>query len=409
MSSITNPNPQLNEMNDLLSFLYDKQISHIINPYEGWNYISKLMYLYILSKHKNDCIIVSKNSAIDLIIYLDLDTKSVTKLDYPATNSIEYFSKINDCLLSGLKLVALPLAIRFTKDNKLTDAGHHNMIIFNLITKEAYRFEPHGYQYMLDDLYNSIDEQLKNDFENIGNFKYNSAKVVCPRKGFQVIESQIPYELDEQGYCGAWSYFFLDLVFTYPNMDITNITNKALEILKDDPYIIRNFIRSYVKFVHVEINTIIEKVFDINDPYDNPTKIKKILDDIHMNKWGIGLTRLYTDKIVNYINKKLIDQAHKPKLLLEKINSKIDIKSFKPSIRLQKESVAIPSMFDMKSFKPAKELLKETSMFDMKSFKPAKELLKETSMFDIKSFKPAKELLKGGKRKSKRMRKKEGK
>jgi hypothetical protein len=421
MSSINNP--QLNELNDLLSFIYDKQISHIINPYEGWNYISKLMYLYILSKYNNDCIIVSKNNAIDLTLYLDIKDKSVVKVIYPANDGIEYFNKIENCKNNGLKLVALPFSIRFMKNKKMVDDGHHNMIIFNLITMEVYRFEPHGYQYMLDEEYNSIDNQLRHDFENIGGFKYNSAKVVCPKKGFQAIETEIEYGLNEVGYCAAWSYFFLDLVFTYENMHISDIMNKALEIFKNDPNTIRNFIRSYVKFIRIEIDNIVEIIFDINDPYDNPTKIKKILNDIHMNKWGSGITKLYTDKIANYINNRLIEQAAKksiksPKKLLKETSIIFDIKSVKPTKELLKETPSMydiksfkstkellketPTMFDIKSFKSSKELLKETpSLFDIKSFKSAKELLKETpTIFNIKSFKPAKELLKGGKRKS---------
>jgi hypothetical protein len=435
---------RLNELKDLLNFLYDKKISHVINPYEGWNYISKLMYLYILSKHNNDCIIVSQQkNRIDIMLYLDYDNKSFIKLEYPANDLEDYFSKITNCKNRGLTFIALPLSIRFLKKNKLVDDGHQNMIVINLITNEVYRFEPHGYQYMLEDEYNSIDDALKNEFENKMNFKYNSAKVVCPRKGFQVLESDIKYEIGEVGYCAAWSYFFLDLVFTYPNMNITDVVTKALDILNNDPETIRNFIRSYVRFISIEVDSIIEKVFDINNPYDNPTKIKKILNDIEMNKWGVGITRLYTDKISDYINQQLINQAHKPyqlsssnktpkissitkpsKVLLEDTPNMFDIKSFKPSkvlledtpnmfdIKSFKPSKVLledtPTMFDIKSFKPSKVLLEDTpTMFDIKSFKPSKVLLEDTpNMFDIKSFKPSKVLLKGGKRKSNKMIKK---
>jgi hypothetical protein len=385
----SNINPQLNELNDLVNFLYDKKISHVINPYEGWIYISKLMYLYILSKHHNDCIIVAdnKDDDIDLRLFLDYDTKSVIQLIYPAKNIQDYYSKINNCKNSGLTFVALPLTISFLQNNNIMNIGHHNMIVINLKTREVYRFEPHGYQYMLDDAYNSIDDVLKNDFENKLNFKYNSAKIVCPRKGFQALESDIELELGEVGYCVAWSYFFLDLILTYPNMFIADVVSKSLDILNNDPLIIRNFIRSYVRFVDIEIENIIEKVFDVNNPYDNPTAVKEKLKSYDMTTWEKGILTYYTNDIKKYINTRLINQAHK--------QHKFDIKAFKPSSGLLKDT---SQKLDITAFKPSSGLLKDTSQkLDITAFKPSSGLLKDTSQkLDITAFKPSSQLLKGG-------------
>jgi hypothetical protein len=317
----------------LLDILYDKKVSKDVNPFIGSNLIKKIMYLFILSKHNNDCMIAGKSRngdfIVDLSLKFDEDENEIYDVLFPVEDTLveTYFDTIQKC---NTNFVALPLTIEFYENGIMT-GRHQNMIIINLVKKEIYRFEPHGERTFDRSEYHKIDDTLEyifteqiSEYNSEYQFKYIRPASVCPFAiGFQQIEQQVITEYNEPaGYCVAWSYLIIDIVLEHPDKDIDYIMTKLTYTLGFNPDNLRNYIRSYVKFVIIEIEKILDLVF--GEDYENkePAEIKEIVDiitkpykkrlrEIPPHEWDSDKELEQASiikKINNHINKRLLEQ-----------------------------------------------------------------------------------------------------
>jgi hypothetical protein len=166
-SSITNDDiksSSSNEIVDILQFLKDGKISYIINPYAP--IVGKLLYLYVLQKHNNDCLIVNQNGSYDaeMLLIDNNDNISISNFEFPIEVET-YFNKIENCKNNGLKFVALPLVININNHKGKFLASHQNMLIFNLQTNEVYHFEPYGEFYANDNRFITVNNNLQFFFD----------------------------------------------------------------------------------------------------------------------------------------------------------------------------------------------------------------------------------------------------
>ena len=113
---------------------------------------------------------------------------------------------------------------------------HANICIYDKINKTIERFEPFGYNSLLDAdiLDNRLEKYFKN---NYGNIKYIKPKDYLNKIKFQIIsDDNNPNNKklgDPFGYCLAWTYWYLELKINNPDDEPSDLINNAYnEIIK---------------------------------------------------------------------------------------------------------------------------------------------------------------------------------
>jgi hypothetical protein len=264
---------------------------------------------------------------VDLSLKFDEDKNEIYDVLFPVEDKLveTYFDTIQKCNTS---FVALPLSLMFYEKGKLRSA-HQNMIIINLVRKEIYRFEPHGERTYGRSEYHKIDDTLETIFTEDLNFynseyqfKYIRPASICPI-GFQQIEETATKEYNEpRGYCVAWSYLIIDILLGHPDKDVEYIMSRVIGALGFRPNNLRNYIRSYVKFVIIEIEKIIDLIFGEDHKNKEPAEIKEIVriitEPYKKQLREVPATQWHSDKeleeasiikkVNNYINKRLLEQ-----------------------------------------------------------------------------------------------------
>ena len=281
---------------EILQFERGKPVNFIC-----WNSMSIFLYLYILSKHKNDCVI-------------DILTPSINQLP----DSIQTIWKDGGNIFSnsqiGVSFKMLKIEeikeklynkyIECAKNNKLLVIplnliGHQNMLIFNYKLLQIERYEPHGIGTQGKD--NKVNDgyiknlvnffiNKKKDFKGgskeiedynkfiTPSFRFSPSLESCPKipenfkkyaeirrdamnqnKGLQSFDGTSKQMKEKQieeitgiiytdpgGFCCMWSYLQMDFRLSNPKLQPNELGNKIIEKYKDNPaQLIRNFIRGY--------------------------------------------------------------------------------------------------------------------------------------------------------------------
>lgn len=154
---------------------------------------------------------------------------------------------LRECWLNSRKpYVFQPVEIR-----SRVGGSHANAIIIDVRNKRAERFEPHGSRargIFPDFKYDSLDARLKAFFKGI-NVTYESATEICPYVGPQSAEDD---DRTINGYCAAWSLWYVDFRMAYPDMSVKDLVNnmvaKSLEYSRTGK--IREYLRRYLTQVY---------------------------------------------------------------------------------------------------------------------------------------------------------------
>lgn len=258
----------------LLKFSQDEPVSFIC--YAG---LSSFIYLHILARHKNDCVIdilVSKRGkklefvnkdGSNLFVFgkeLGVSPDMLTKDEIKQ----RLLNKYNECVKNN-KLLAVPLSL----------PRHQNMLIFNHKLKQIERYEPHGIgtggveNTTLD---NKIKSLVKYFNDNGVEMKFSPSLESCPKipksftkyqevrldglnqkKGLQSFDGTEEQRKqivrmgnnlikDPGGFCCMWSYLQMDFRLSNPKLKPNELGNKIIEKYKDNPApFFRKFIRGY--------------------------------------------------------------------------------------------------------------------------------------------------------------------
>ncbi len=145
-----------------------------------------------------------------------------------------------------------------------TEGAHDNIMIIDRTKKTAEIFEPHGGTTMLFSR-EEFDKEMKKKLKNYYDLTYIPSSEFCPQ--FQVTRRHIK-NIDPEGYCGAWSMWYGHMRLEYPDLDRKALLNIMIKEFKNDPRIMRRYIRNYAQFL----------LKWIKEYKDNPKKIKEILD-----------------------------------------------------------------------------------------------------------------------------------
>lgn len=288
--------------------IYEKEsIDHPV-PFAFINDITATLYMsVIMKKHNNDCVLLMErraNNASDksrgvggkkmitiiikengsVFITDTISTRAYTQLD--SNDKMNDFAKIIakrylECK-KHKKALAIPIAFQF--DN---GGAHANILIFNFERNELERFEPHGavmtsrplsFTNGLNKTFKTLTSLINKNLPADEQLTFIPPYKICIRglKSFQSYENdnikEHLFKSDEfggyevlvtkdDGYCGAFSLFYLDLRLTELKKSGLDIFQEVTAEISKNPAIFKNFIRGLtnkflketVKLLHIAI------------------------------------------------------------------------------------------------------------------------------------------------------------
>jgi hypothetical protein len=237
---------------DLLKFTVNNKFETEPIPFAGYSWASHMLIIYLLKKHKNDCVIWGEEfgSMFDIIrdVLLFEPPISGNRFMPDEEKHKKFLKKIKKCSEKGF-MVLIPLSIKLDafKPNR-----HANMIIYDGKNKVLEHFEP-------DQTFDSITlaHELKKFFRKykiLPKHKYHYFKKLCPNIPLQDIEKRFIKQekkengfviADPPGFCVAWSFFYADLRLTFPDSTPDQVLSMVSVILKSKPKLFRQFIRGF--------------------------------------------------------------------------------------------------------------------------------------------------------------------
>jgi hypothetical protein len=144
---------------------------------------------------------------------------------------------------------------------------HANIILYDKKNKSAERFEPFGYNSLIDA--DVLDEKIKKYLEKIfGTITYTSPKDYLSKIKFQLISDDANPKIrklgDPLGYCLAWTYWYLELRIGNPDIELYELIQKSFQKIKTlyghtNDFLL-NFIRDYAKTLDEIKNEMLLKV-----------------------------------------------------------------------------------------------------------------------------------------------------
>jgi ankyrin repeat protein len=190
------------------------------------------------------------------------------------------------------------IMIKITVFNQ-DDGLHANSLIFDKQTGRCEHFEPYGFVYFQE--YIDLDEYLKELFMNLTRiycsehniqYSYYGPKFSNIRNGLQMLSSDhlLMYRKigDPQGYCLAWSLWYIESRIKYPEWSYDEIVDQVISELIHTEYNGRNIFIDYIRNYSIELDKEKTKLlheFDIPDEAINDI----MFDDVNLQKYKIGL------------------------------------------------------------------------------------------------------------------------
>lgn len=191
--------------------------------------------------------------------------------------------------VNNQRYVMIKITLGFAVDVTL----HANVLLYDRLKKEAWRFEPYGTSKIMRNkaLDNLLYDQLKIVYGD--DVKYYNPDEYLEGINFQLVSegmysSQGGRNLgDPLGYCLAWSLWFVDVVLSHPDMHPKDIVHSLFtkkdinEILSeeegeaiDSSNYYLDFIRRYAKKLDIEKNNILQswgvkKYYMYNNVFNN--------------------------------------------------------------------------------------------------------------------------------------------
>ena len=232
--------------------------------------ISVYGYVYLLYHFKSSCSVYFTDALL---------TKQTSALVFKAPDTLNYpqdlGEQLEDCIKRGTQTICLLLSIRGSS------WAHMNVLIYKPFLKTIERFEPHGNILRLSDRPDSQPYDLHFDQTEFYDFNLNSNLTklftktlqpylkehtpifipnfeVCPRLGFQAIESKITSE-NESGFCQVWSLWLMHLSLLNPLVETSTLISTCLMIGEHHPDYFRSLIRGYYALINEETDDFLKE------------------------------------------------------------------------------------------------------------------------------------------------------
>jgi hypothetical protein len=190
-----------------------------------------------------------------------------------------------------IRFYAIPIGIEVNVNNN--NYGHANFLLFDFVTLEVERFEPHGSEpphginynaYLLDNLLKTTINEFKLDLKYITPYDY------LPKIGFQIKEI---YELkndyigDPNGFCAVWCFWWIDIRIKNPDINRNKLFHLLTKEMINEKYSYKKIIRDYSYYITSLRDKILSTVgININDWINDTlnTDQKSLLNNIYQTE-----------------------------------------------------------------------------------------------------------------------------
>ena len=249
------PTPTYGKTLEELMTTYINQKIDTVIPYDCFQSSNIMMFIHLIENNKNACIYNILRYGILKVVDNTLSFNSKTHRN----NFIESIRNQYALCKKNKKILCIPMQLLFKGDG----GGYHlNMIIMNPFRNEVERFEPHGTDTLVDG-YKPVplNRELKSLVYDIDlMMDFIPSHKICPRgyRGYQEYDCDSDRQTgevsnvkirDPVGFCCAWSYFYADLRLKYPRLPGSEIFQRSIKTIGDDPEQFRMFIRGQVAFL----------------------------------------------------------------------------------------------------------------------------------------------------------------
>lgn len=267
-------------------------------------------YLYAMKKHKNVIAILNQintndKSKINFHIKYGIPGSTTHELLFENT-FITWFKQILD-ISENTKKLFMNIIDNVKKSNEKqiiiimyvaiiesNGSRHANALIYDCDSNELERFDPFG-----SGTYENLDDKLNKYFSAlISNVKYISPKDYMTPIGLQKIdvsETQNEYVGDPNGYCVAWSNWYIDMRASYPELNRIKLIKYIIQQITFKQLKFRSIIRDYSKNITSLRDNILNKVnIDINQFTNN--EINEDTFNSLVTEFNKHLSKLYKEK-----------------------------------------------------------------------------------------------------------------
>jgi hypothetical protein len=149
-----------------------------------------------------------------------------------------------------IKFILLPVYLGSSDCD--TGIGHFNIAIVDVRKKTFERFEPYGYDNNLT-IHRPFNDKMVKIFKEAGiKLKIIEPNKIMPKYSFQDIEEEeIENSIasvrmnDPEGFCGAWSVWYIELVMRNRHLKRKQMIKKAIKEIGGIKDSFRTFIRNY--------------------------------------------------------------------------------------------------------------------------------------------------------------------
>ena len=198
------------------------------------------MFLHLLRKYKNDCVIASKTKGGVFKAGLEV-SKTYKSMGAYDTKTEDFAYGLKDCVDSGASIVVLPFSL----------PQHANLLLYRPTANTLERFEPHGNRtgHLTYQQNKSLNDTIVKFFNqkvfkpileraDVPAFRFIPPQDIQIGRGFQAVENAEDYEYRRrlgqtgysyQGFCVMWSMFYLELCLKFPNLTGREVVDKAME------------------------------------------------------------------------------------------------------------------------------------------------------------------------------------
>lgn len=227
--------------------------------YEGSDLDILLGFVSIYQRYKDKVCFPSENEKILSIEWVD------EEMDIPDN----LWDVINEC---KSRIVAIPLILYNTGDKY----SHMTMIIYDKRRLEVQRFDPNGENNEYNEMI--LDEMLKFEFwDNIDtSLHYIPPDNTCPIQAYQDLHYT---DEDNEGYCSAWCFWYLELRLSNQDVDPYKLEKMAYEKLSRSEESLLRFIRGYGVFI-TEMKSKIRNDLESRGVEYTDTNIKSYLSEM---------------------------------------------------------------------------------------------------------------------------------
>jgi len=223
-----------------VAFNYLKKRYNNLDIFENtFNQDPETIFFFIKSNNQIDV----ETSMAHSVMSFDTETGEIQ-------NDINYdylINQIKKCMNYSIKRF-FAVGISLQAEN----LGHANMLIYDREKNIVELFDPHGYITMSMFKPAKVRFLIQYIFSKIkDNIRFIDSWMIYPFKGLQneQCEEYLNRTNNEiKGYCGAWSFFYLHMRISNPNMPQLELIKQLKVEIKNKGHFF-NMIRNYVKYI----------------------------------------------------------------------------------------------------------------------------------------------------------------